>query len=353
MTWMLYGANGFTGRLVAELAVARGQRPVLAGRDAEKVASLATPLGLPYRTFDLREPEAVTVGLRGIDVVAHCAGPFSATSAPMIDGCVRTGTHYLDITGEVEVFESAFAQDEQARRAGIMLLPGAGFDVVPTDCLAAMVAAELPTATHLDLAFQAGGGISGGTMKSALEGAGHGGQVRVDGQLRSVPIGWRSREVPFPSIRRRVTSLPWGDVSTAYRSTGIGNITTFAYLPGLDRFGSRWLGLSRAVMRQPAVQWLGKAAIGNLVSGPGKRRRTRSWMEVYAEASDPSGRVVSAALVGPDTYDFTADSVLRIVNRVEAGEVIAGTCTPSSAFGADLVRGMHGIKVIEPSGQGH
>jgi saccharopine dehydrogenase (NAD+, L-lysine-forming) len=349
MTWMIYGATGYTGRLVADLALDRGERPVLAGRDPAKVAAFATPRGVPYRVFDVDDPDAVAAGLRGIDVVAHCAGPFSATSAPMVDGCLRAGAHYLDITGEIDVFEAVFARHEDARAAGVVLLPGAGFDVVPTDCLAAMVAADLPTATHLDLAFHASGGISGGTLKSALEGAALGGRARVDGEVRGVPLAWRRREVPFPSGPRRVTSLPWGDVSTAYRSTGIRNITTFAHLPGLDRAGRRSTRLSQFVMGSHVVQRLGRAAIGAVVRGPGRATRSRSWVEVYAEATDAAGKSVSAALIGPDTYDLTADAVLRAVSALRSEPPAPGAHTPATAFGADFVRRLHGVKIIEPA----
>lgn len=347
MTWMIYGATGYTGRLVAELAIDRGQRPVLAGRDPEKVARVATPLGLPYRVFDLRGAEGVARALADVDAVAHCAGPFSATSAPMVDACLRTGTHYLDITGEVDVFEAVFARHEEAARAGVVLLPGAGFDVVPTDCLAVLAAAKLPSATRLDLAFHAEGGISRGTLKSALEGAAMGGRARVDGELSTVPMGWRRRPVPFPSGQREATSLPWGDVSTAYRSTGIPNITTFAALPGLDRVGSRATAITRAVLGNPLAQRIGKAAIGALVRGPGDQQRTRSWVEVFAEAADEAGNSASVALTGPDTYDFTADSVLHVVGGLLAGEVAPGSHTPATAFGPDFVRRMDGIRLIE------
>ncbi|GAA2777292.1 saccharopine dehydrogenase family protein [Saccharopolyspora taberi] len=349
MGWMIYGANGYTGRLVAERAIDRGERPVLAGRDAEQIAAFAAPRGLEHRTFDLRDPAAVDAGLRGIDIVAHCAGPFSSTSAPMVDACLRAGVHYVDITGEIDVFESVFARHEEACRAGVVLLPGAGFDVVPTDCLAAMVAAALPEATQLDLAFQAGGGISRGTLKSALEGAAVGGRARIDGEIRTVPVGWRRREIPFPSGPRRATSLPWGDVSTAFRSTGIPNITTFAHLPGLDHAGQRWSGLGQRLLALGPVQYVGKAAITALVSGPGPRRRAASWSEIFAEATAPDGRTRSAALVTPNTYDFTADSVLRVISGLQTGEVTAGAHTPSTAFGADFVRRLHGTKVIEPA----
>jgi short subunit dehydrogenase-like uncharacterized protein len=348
MTWMIYGANGFTGRLVADLAVERGERPVVAGRDPGKVAAFAAPRGLESRIFDLSEPARVAEMLHDIDVVAHCAGPFSATSAPMVEACLRSGTHYLDITGEIDVFESIFARDAEARDAGVVLLPGAGFDVVPTDCLAAMVSAELPGATSLDLAFQAGGRISPGTLKSALEGAALGGRARVDGELRTVPLAWRRREVAFPSGPRQVTSLPWGDVATAYRSTGIGTITTFTRLPIPD-LGDGLGKVSQSVLGSSPVQRAGKAAIGAFVKGPGKGTRSHSWVEVYAEATDDAGRSVSAALIGPDTYDMTADSVLRAVNALAADSPAPGAHTPSTAFGRDFIRRLHGVKIIEPA----
>jgi saccharopine dehydrogenase (NAD+, L-lysine-forming) len=213
-----------------------------------------------------------------------------------------------------------------------------------------MVAAELPSATELDLAFVASGGISGGTLKSAWEGmALGGGRARIGGELRTVPVGWRTREVAFPSAPRKVTSLPWGDVSTAYRSTGIGDITTFTRLPGFDRLGSRGAERGRAVASHPIAQRLGKALIGAAVRGPGPHRRSTSWTEVYAEARDARGQTVAAALIGPNTYDLTADAVLRTVSALQSGESTAGAHTPSTAFGADFVRRLHGIRVVEPS----
>ena len=157
MRWMVYGAYGYTGTLVAELAVRRGLRPVLAGRDAAKLRPLAERLGLEHRAFGLDEAARA---LADVDAVAHCAGPFSSTSGPMVDACLAAKTHYVDITGEIDVFEAVSRRDEDAKRAGVVLLPGAGFDVVPTDCLAALLHDALPTATHLDLAFLVQGGAS-------------------------------------------------------------------------------------------------------------------------------------------------------------------------------------------------
>jgi short subunit dehydrogenase-like uncharacterized protein len=346
MAWMVYGANGYTGRLVAELAVRRGERPLLAGRSPAKLAELAGRLGLEHRVFDLVDPAAVRAALDGVEVVAHCAGPFSVTAAPMVDACLATGTHYLDITGEVDVFERVFARQADAERAGVVLLPGAGFDVVPTDCLAAMLAEALPGATELDLAFLVGGGISPGTLRTTLEGSGTGGRARVDRELRPVPIGHRERVAEFPSGPRRVSAIPWGDLATAYRSTGIPTITTFTSVPGGGVVG-KVQSFAAPLLRSPAVQQIGKDLLG-LVRGPGQERRASSHSEAWGEVRDGSGRTASAALTAPNAYDLTADAVVRAVARVGSGSVRPGAHTPSTALGADFVRELDGVRISDP-----
>jgi saccharopine dehydrogenase (NAD+, L-lysine-forming) len=346
MTWMVYGANGYTGQLVAELAARRGERPVLAGRSAAKVAPLAARLGLAHRTFDLNDPAAVRGGLKGIDIVAHCAGPFSATAKQMIDACLATRTHYLDVTGEIDVFEDVFARSAEAEQAGIVLLPGAGFDVVPSDCLAATLAAALPDATHLNLAFAAGGGISRGTLRTTVEGMGTGGRARVDGRLVTVPVGHSTRVVHFPSGAKSVLSLPWGDLSTAYRSTGIPNITTHMRVPvpaGLIGTGQR---LFSPIMRTELGQRVGKSLVG-LVTGPGERRRAVSRCEFWGEVRDAAGRTATVTMTGPNTYSLTADAVVRAALRISSAT--PGAHTPATAFGAGFVRELDGIILGEPA----
>jgi len=135
--WMLYGANGYTGALIAEEAKRRGLTPVLAGRRADAVRPLAERLGLPHEVFPLEDHVALDRALERVDAVLLAAGPFSPTSRAVVDACIRTRRHYLDVTGEIAVFEAIFARDAEARERGAVLLPGVGFDVVPSDCLAA------------------------------------------------------------------------------------------------------------------------------------------------------------------------------------------------------------------------
>ncbi|MGW3243510.1 saccharopine dehydrogenase family protein [Streptomyces sp. NPDC001070] len=336
MTWLLYGATGYTGRLVAREAVARGERPVLAGRSATALAPLAAELGLEHRVVALDDAAGLRKALADVDAVAHCAGPFSATALPMAQACLDTGTHYLDITGEIDVLEALHAMGSRAREAGVVLLPGAGFDVVPTDCLAATVAAALPTATHLDIAFVAGGGASPGTARTALEALdkGAGGRTRVDGVIREVPLGHRRVTASFRTGERTVATIAWGDVSTAYHSTGIPNISTYTWLPGAPLV-ERVLGIA-------PVRRLARAGVDRFLRGPGERALTRTRAQVWARARDAHGAEAQAALSTPNGYALTVDSVLRIVTRLP--ELPHGTQTPSSALGADFVLELDGVR---------
>jgi saccharopine dehydrogenase (NAD+, L-lysine-forming) len=345
VTWLLYGANGYTGRLVARLAAARGERPVLAGRSAGKVAALAGELGLEHRAFGLDDADALRRGLDGVTAVAHCAGPFAVTAGPMARACVNAGLHYLDITGELEVFEELHGLGDRARAAGSVLLPGAGFDVVPTDCVAALLAEALPGAGRLDLAFLVGGGPSPGTARTVVAGMGKGGRARIDGVITEVPVGWRTIRASFPSGARTVASVPWGDVSTAYYSTGIGTISTYTAVPAAALRASQLPGLDRLMGLGP-VQRLAQGLAGSRVPGPSDERRARTRSEVWGRASS-GDQAVEAALTAPNAYDLTADSVVRAITRL--GSVAPGVHTPSSAFGPRYVTELDGVTLTGPS----
>jgi short subunit dehydrogenase-like uncharacterized protein len=247
---MIYGANGYTGNLIAREAKRRGLKPVLGGRSPEVVA-LAGELGLESRQFGLGDPAEISRNLAGISLVLHCAGPFSATSQPMLEGCLQARAHYLDITGEVAVFESIFERDAELKRAGLLAMPGVGFDVVPTDCLARMLKDALPDATQLKMAWKGGSSISAGTAKSMIEGFSSGAVVRKGGKLVSVPMGSKSIQVPFKGRPETAILIAWGDVSTAFRTTGIPDIEIYSRgSPGL----ARGIRLASGLVRISAVQ---------------------------------------------------------------------------------------------------
>lgn len=344
LRWMLYGANGYTGALMAEAAVARGLKPVLAGRNGAALAKLAEPLGLEWVALDLADADALREGLRDIDAVMHCAGPFSATCAPMLEACLASGTHYLDITGEIDVFAHCHAQDARARQAGILVLPGAGFDVVPTDCLAAQLKRDLPDATHLVLAFEAGGGPSPGTAKTSVEGLGKGGRIRVDGELKRVPLAYKMRFFEREGVQRSAVSIPWGDVYTAYLSTGIPNVEVYMAVPQPTICRLRRLRLLGPLLGLGWVQRLLKSKVEAKVRGPSESSRERSATWVWGEATNARGQRVSRRLRTPNGYTLTVEAALGIIERLAQPEVPSGYHTPSQLMGASYVNSLPGVE---------
>jgi len=343
--WLLYGATGYTGTLIAREAVRRGLRPVLAGRHPAKVAGLATELGLDHLVFDLLGPAYVAKIVSGFDAVLHCAGPFVDTYRAMVDGCLEAKTHYLDITGEIAVFEGCARRDARAKDAGIVLLPGVGFDVVPSDCLAASLAAALPGAVSLELAFGGGAGFSRGTARTMVGGLGHGGAVRRAGAITRVPLAWRARTIPFRDKPRFAMSIPWGDVSTAFHSTGIPDIVVYTATP---KRTVRWLRLARwltPVLRLPAVQRWALRRVDATVTGPTAEQRATARMQLWGRARDAAGLEVSGTLVTPEGYALTAATAVECLVRLLAGGVAPGFRTPASAFGAGLIGDIPGCEL--------
>jgi short subunit dehydrogenase-like uncharacterized protein len=344
MSLMVYGANGYSGELIARRAVECGLRPVLAGRRAEPLAALASELGLQARAFALDQPAAVDRGLTDITVMLNCAGPFTRTAEPMASACLRARAHYLDITGEIEVFAALAGRDAEARAAGVMLLPGVGFDVVPTDCLAAHLHHRLPTATHLRLAFRPGGQTSRGTALSMLEAAGRPGMVRRNGALTPVPPGHRTVVVDFGRGPTRAIAIPWGDVFTATVTTGIPNVEVYIGAPLVSRIalrGTRWLG---PLLRSGPVQRFLAARIRAGAPGPSPEARLRGKSLVWGEVTDMQGRRAVSRMVGPEAYELTRLSAVALAQRVLAGEAPAGFQTPARAYGRDLVLSLPAVK---------
>lgn len=332
---MIYGANGYTGELIARAAAARGLSPVLAGRSAAKVSALADELGLSWRSFDL--DDEVATRLAGISVVLHCAGPFSSTSAPMIDGCLRAGTHYLDITGEIGVFEQAHSYAARAVAAGIVICPGVGFDVIPTDCVAAALAAALPDATHLALGFDTRGSMSPGTTKTSVEGLAGGGRVRRNGKLVTVPMGSISRRVDFGAGIKLATAIPWGDVSTAYRTTGIGDIEVYIASSPKRARSMRMANLARPLVRLGFVQRFLQRRIARTVTGPDASARAKHPTYVWGEVTNPRGERRVARIKTANGYSLTVTGSLAAVEHLLTGGTPGGSYTPSQLLGADLV----------------
>ncbi|MYA33356.1 MAG: NAD(P)H-binding protein [Gemmatimonadales bacterium] len=343
---LIYGATGYTGRLAVAEAVRSGLRPVAAGRDPEKLAALASPgaaaHGLETRAFGLDDPAALAGALGDVSVVLHCAGPFSRTALPMYDTCLATGAHYLDITGEIDVFEALAARGAEAAGAGIMVLPGVGFDVVPSDCLIADLAARHPGGRTLRLGLAARSGASRGTMRTVAQAIGQF-RIRRDGAIATVRPGQLRHAFDFGPPPDAALVGVLGDVTTAFHSTGIPNIET--YLQATRSF-TRLTRILRGFGPLLATR-TGQALLNRLLDrgpeGPSESARRTAHAILVAEIEDAEGRRAAARVRTPDPYGFTATVAVAIASRALAGDVKAGYQTPSSAYGADLLREFDGV----------
>ncbi len=344
--FMVYGSYGYTGNLIVEQAVREGLRPLLAGRDENQLLKQSVKFGLEYRAFSLDDTATLDSVLLEVDAVLHCAGPFVLTFRQMAEACIRTKRHYVDISGEIEGFEALAAMDEEAVRAGIMLLPGGGFDVVPSDCLIAYTANKLPTATHLELYIKSiGSGVSRGTARSGIENSHRQGRIRRDAKIVSVPNVWDSKSVDFGRGPSSLVTMGWGDVSTAYHSTGIPNVTVYMGFPAvmvnmmrLTRFTGPLLYTRSA---RDFIKWL----IGKfLAPGPSRKQNEHGFSLLIAEVTDGI-KTVRAKLRTPEAYHLTALTSIEIMKRIlssdpstRSGQAYKpGFQTPSKVYGADFI----------------
>ncbi len=326
--WMIYGANGYTGKLIADEAKRRGLNPILAGRSVT---------GPNVRRFDLNSPTTVIENLKDISLVLNCAGPFIQTANPILDACLKTKSSYMDITGEIEVFESIFKRSQEFENANITVIPGVGFDVVPTDCVASLLKAALPTATHLTLAFKSKGTTSRGTQKTAINGLAIGALVRSEGVIKRLPLGAKLKKINFSGKEETALLFQWGDISTAYQSTQIPNIEIYLAMPHINPLlllALRTLGLAAHFA---VVKTLLKRAVDKRPPGANAAELKSGETIVWGEVHDGAGKTVQKKTRTSHAYQFTVDAALASVEKFLQGSVLPGALTPSKAFGPEFV----------------
>lgn len=341
--WLLYGANGYTGELIAREAVSRGMTPILAGRSREKIAALAAELKCPSAVFSVDDHTSMLNAMNGASAVLNCAGPFSATASPLMQACLASHIHYLDITGEIDVFELAHSVSDKAKRAKIVLCPGVGFDVVPTDCLATKLKEALPDATHLTLGFESRGGPSAGTAKTAIEGLGRGVRMRKEGKLVELPLAQQTRCIDFGDGERLAVQIPWGDVSTAYFSTGIPNIEVFMGTTAEGLKQLQRVNALRPLLKTRVLQALLKYFIGRRVRGPDSTQRNSNPSWVWGEVRNAAGVGKTGRVRTANGYAVTVHASLGILTQLlssSLGEF--GYATPSMLVGPDFVNSLPG-----------
>ncbi|HEY5692813.1 MAG TPA: saccharopine dehydrogenase NADP-binding domain-containing protein [Cyclobacteriaceae bacterium] len=339
---VVYGSYGYTGKLIVEECKKHNLHVILAGRNEKSLIAQHEQTGYPYQVVEINEKEKLQALLKPAVVVIHCGGPFLFTAKRMALACIATNTHYTDITGEIGVFESLFGFDELAKKANIMLLPGTGFDVVPSDCLALHLKNRLPEATHLELAFAtAGGGVSRGTAKTAVLGLGEGSCVRKDGKIVKVPLHRGIKEIDFGSFKTIAARIPWGDVSTAFHSTGIPNVEVYM---GINK------KIGMFIRSTPFLNWLLKSrwVKGLLLKrldkmdGPSENAREHSNSHLVGKAWKEN-EIVQSQLLTPNGYALTTLSSVSVARKILNGNFKSGFQTPSSAYGADLIMEFDGV----------
>lgn len=347
-TLLLYGAYGYTGRLIAELAQQQNFPLILAGRDASKLEAMSKETGFAWKAFSLEHVSQIAEQLKDVKVVLHAAGPFIFTAKNMLDACIKTGTHYLDITGEMDVFEMAAALNKEAIDANIMLMPGTGFDVVPTDCMALALKNKMPDATHLQLAFGTrGGGISHGTATSMLNKLGVSSAERINGKLVAQKLGHKSLEVEVDGFRMFTMAIPWGDLSTAWRTTGIPNIITYTRMGKNVFYALKAQVLFNWLLRSNWLRNILKKRIDAGPAGPSSEQRTRSTSYIYGSVSNANAETLQAGFTAPEGYTLTALAALHIAQNVMNNEWKPGFQTPAGCYSENLVFELPGVSPLQ------
>jgi short subunit dehydrogenase-like uncharacterized protein len=349
---LVYGAGGYTGALIAREAAARGLPLLLGGRDASRLRALARDLDRPTRVATLEDRASLEAALDDVSVVLNAAGPFSATARPLVEACLARGVHYLDISGEVDALEAVSRYDQAARDAGVMLLPGAGFDVVPSDCLAARVKRRLPEASRLTIGIAGLELISRGSARTAAQQMGEGVRIRRGGQLSSVPPGLLDERFDFGAGPRDCTCVSWGDVVTAAVTTGVENVEVyFEATPAVRAFQ---LVAQSAVLPAVAAMsrlWM-RAWTEVQPDGPSARERATRQASIVARAEAPNGARVASRARTPEVYTFTSVVAAAIAARVRGGELKPGFQTPSRVFGEDFAASFEGVLVEDLDARG-
>ena len=340
---LIYGAYGYTGKLIVELAVSKGYQPIVAGRDKEKVVALAEKYKLQYNVFDIEDDQAWDSSLQGINLLLNCAGPFSLTIKKILPACIRNSVNYTDITGEITVFEYISQYHNDALSKGIVLMPGTGFDVVPSDCLAAFLKNQMPEATHLELAFDSRSGLSRGTALSVLNRFHEGSAYRKDGKIIIERIASESKSINYAGEDRHLVRVAWGDVFTAFHSTGIPNISVYTGMPPKTQSMMRKAARFKGLIKRWPIQQIFRSMIKKRIDGPSENRRNSLQTFLWGKVVNTQGHSITAELVVPESYKLTAITAIMCAEGILNGKVESGYTTPAKAFGHDFIMQVEGV----------
>jgi short subunit dehydrogenase-like uncharacterized protein len=345
---VVYGSYGYTGKLIVDLCKSKNLEIVLAGRNEMTLQAQSTKTGYRYVVVESDDLEGLKKLLQPARLVIHCGGPFRYTAKTMSEACMATGTHYTDITGEYQVFESLPNLDANAKQLGLMIMPGTGFDVVPSDCLALHLKNRLPSATHLQLAFtMSKGGLSRGTSKSMTEGLGYGGLIRQNGVLTYCALGSKVLEIDFGGFKTKTLCIPWGDISTAWRSTGIPNIEVYTGATDSMIANAKRSNYFNWLLRMRWVKNFMLKQIDKKPAGPSDDKRETGRSFLWGKVWDNSGTSIESRLETMSGYKLTAETSVLIAQKILAGNFKPGYQTPAMCYGSDLIMEIASTKRLD------
>lgn len=344
---LIYGANGYTGKLITQEAKNKGALVELAGRNKEAIENISRDTGFPFHICDLNDKAKLESLLKEFDTVIHCAGPFSETAIPMVEACIKSKTNYLDITGEIWVFEDIMKYHEKAQRAGIALLPGVGFDVVPTDCLAAYLKEKMPNGNSLELGFVGSKtGMSRGTAVTMVKNISKGGFIRSNKEIKNVPLAYEVKELKFAHRKQWCMTIPWGDLMTSYHQTQIPNIKVFsgASTKMINKI-KKYRGL-KFLLGISWIQSIVRSKIEKSVKGPSEEDLKKGRTYILGTISDNDGNSFTAELITPEAYFLTAKTALASALKLSDFK-LKGYLTPAQAFGKDFILEFDNVERID------
>jgi short subunit dehydrogenase-like uncharacterized protein len=339
---IIFGATGFTGRLLAERLAVQGAAPVLAGRSEAPLRALAERLGVEWRQADALRRNSVFALLERGDVLVSTVGPFLKWGEPAVRAAIAARGIYIDSTGEPAFIRRVFEEfGPPAGRAGAALLTAMGYDFVPGSLAAALALEEAgPDGVRVDVGYYAlGAGMSGGTRRSAVGVALDAGHAYRDGALRPARMAERVRSFTVRGKQREAVSIGGSEhltLPTSYPRLREVNVYLGWFGPLSRPLQAASLAGSLA-MRVPGMSGVLHAAgerVAEVGGGPGPGSGI-SW--IAAEAFDAAGSRLSAVhLSGVEPYAFTADMLAWAARRA-AGEGVEGTGAlgPVQAFGLD------------------
>lgn len=338
---LIYGAYGYSAKLALREAINKGRRPIIGGRNKEKLIALAREFDLEYRHFTVTQ---IDNNLLDIDVLLNCAGPFSQTAKSLINACIEQRTHYIDFAGEISVFQYGNEVGANAAANGVTICSGAGFDIAPTDCLSVILSKQLPDSQNLELAFSFGTRPSVGTALTIIEGLNQGGLIRHEGKLKSVPQAFHIKPIAFSDRKRWCATIPWADIFTSGISTSIPNCEVYTALPlPIGIFLRLTSPLGKLLGSTFAQRALKKMAERYMADGPNQEDRSVQSTAFYGKVSNEKGEAVEAVLTCPNVYDITAIVAIKAAEHCLENSSNAGFYTPAMLMGTDWLLAIEGV----------